>query len=213
MTDRQTTIVGRTLRAVSAVVLVLYPVGMYLGLTHWRMRTAAVVLLIMAAPSIAVRMPRDRNLVSLLALIPIIPVGALAVTSILDARGAILMAPVGVNLVLLIVFGGTLATATPMIERFARLQDPDLTGAEVRWCRHWTVIWCVFFAANAIVAALLAVHGPMQAWAIYNGGLAYALIGALVAVEWVLRKRRFGRWGSSRLSRRMATWIGKEDPR
>lgn len=79
-----------------------------------------------------------------------------------------------------------------MIERFARLQSPQLTHEQVRWCRGWTFGWCAFFVVNGVVAASLALWAPLRAWTLYNGFLAYLAIGALIAVEWILRRRRFG---------------------
>jgi uncharacterized membrane protein len=85
----------------------------------------------------------------------------------------------------------------PMIEKFARLQQPVLSEAERDWCRLITRIWCAFFAVNGLTAFALAVAAPVRWWTIYTGGLAYAGIGLLLVGELVLRKRRFRRSGSS----------------
>ena len=96
------------------------------------------------------------------------------------------------NAVLLLSFGATLRRgSTPMIERFARLQEPDLSLPKQAWCRTWTKIWCAFFIANGAIAAGLARYADVEAWAFYNGLLAYALIGSLLALEWTLRRARF----------------------
>mgnify|MGYP000157911794 CR=1 FL=1 len=42
-----------------------------------------------------------------------------------------------------------------------RLSHADLRPEEVRWCRSWTVVWCVFFALNATTAAALAAYAPL----------------------------------------------------
>ena len=93
---------------------------------------------------------------------------------------------------LLAAFGSTLRRgSTPMIERFARLQEKDLSADQQAWCRRWTWIWCACFIANGSAAATLALTAPMSWWAFYNGLLCYALIGSLLLLEWVLRRRRF----------------------
>jgi uncharacterized membrane protein len=57
----------------------------------------------------------------------------------------------------------------------------------------WTWIWCGFFLLNAGTAAALAVFAPLEWWTLYNGLIAYGLIGLMFAVELVLRHLKFGR--------------------
>lgn len=47
----------------------------------------------------------------------------------------------------------------------------------------------MFFVVNGTIAAITALAGSDRAWAIYNGGIAYGLIGAMFAVEWLVRQR------------------------
>ena len=96
--------------------------------------------------------------------------------------------PVVVSLLMLAIFGASLFTQQTVIERLARLQYPDLPPAGVRHTRRVTQIWCVFFIGNASVAALLAVWGHHDWWAIYTGVISYGLMGILFAGEWVYRK-------------------------
>ncbi|QWT20806.1 hypothetical protein KPL74_02065 [Bacillus sp. NP157] len=86
-------------------------------------------------------------------------------------------------------FGLSLRFGPPMIERFARLLEPELPLAAVAYTRKVTWVWVVFFAANGSVSALLAAWGPMSWWTFYNGVLAYLVMGSLFAVEWVCRQR------------------------
>lgn len=187
-------------RLVAGVALVAYPIFVWLGLSaqpgeHGSPRLIALLLLAVVAPAVFVRMRRSRQQgVRGLAAIPLITVVALVASAVLDAVDCLLAVPVAINLVFLAAFGSTLRNgAMPMVERFARLQDPDLTLPQQAWCRAWTVIWCTFFVLNAAVALVLAVSAPLPWWAFYNGLLAYGLIGALLAIEWVLRRRRFPR--------------------
>ncbi|CKK46782.1 integral membrane protein [Neisseria meningitidis] len=69
--------------------------------------------------------------------------------------------PVLVNLMMLAVFGGSLFAGQTVIERLARLQQPDLPEKAVRYTRRVTQVWCVFFIANGTLAALLARLGDM----------------------------------------------------
>lgn len=192
---------GALLGALAAFAMIAWPVAVWFGLTRWSLRGAALVLLALLAPLVVTRLaalPRARlGDVATLAFIPVITAALVGLSALLDHAGAVLAIPCAIHAVLLATFGATLASDRPMIERFARLQHPDLRPAEVAWCRRWTAIWCGFFLANLLVAGALALWAPLWWWTLYNGLIAYALIGLLVAVEWVLRKVRFGRFGRS----------------
>lgn len=96
--------------------------------------------------------------------------------------------PVGMSLGALLIFTLTLYRPPSMIERFARLVEPDLPASGVRWTRKVTRIWCGFFALNAMIA-LATVFAPMKYWIIYNGLLSYLFMGILLLGEYILRKR------------------------
>lgn len=102
---------------------------------------------------------------------------------------SVLWYPVAVNAALLAVFAVSLRFPPPIIERLARLREPDLDARGIRYTRRVTQVWCGFFAANAAIAAYTAVRGDRALWAFYNGFLAYALMGALFLGEWLVRRR------------------------
>lgn len=85
-------------------------------------------------------------------------------------------------------FAYTLIRPPTMIERFARLHQPDLPESGVRWTRQVTKVWCGFLVLNALVA-LSTVFLSTQIWAVYNGFISYVLMGILLLGEFVLRRR------------------------
>ena len=97
--------------------------------------------------------------------------------------------PVAVNAILLGVFSASLWSDQPVVERLARLTDPDLPAVAVSYTRKVTVIWCCFFAVNGLAALYTSLWASVQVWAWYNGALAYCLMGLLFAGEWIVRKR------------------------
>ncbi|MFO1076612.1 MAG: hypothetical protein U1E73_02680 [Planctomycetota bacterium] len=196
--DRSASAWAVVVRIAAAVAMIAYPVVVWLGLSgaaegRSSARGIALLLLAVIAPAVFAGMRRSqRQAVRGLAAVPLVTVGALALAAALNASDCLLAVPVAINAVLLVAFGSTLrAGAMPMIERFACLQDPELSPAKQRWCRAWTFVWCLFFVLNGGAALGLAWLAPMQWWAVYNGLVAYVLIGALLALEWVLRRRRF----------------------
>lgn len=77
----------------------------------------------------------------------------------------------------------------PLVERLARLQYPQLSAQGVRYTRRVTQIWCGFFILNGSVALITAQIGDMALWSAWNGMIAYLLMGALMAGEWLVRRR------------------------
>jgi uncharacterized membrane protein len=92
-----------------------------------------------------------------------------------------------VNLGLLIAFGATLVRGPSMIEKFARLGNPNLPAPAVRHTWRVTQVWCVFFALNGAFSAYTALYWSRANWSLYNGAIAYGLIGVLLAAEVIWR--------------------------
>ena len=179
-------LVGRIL---TGALFVAYPILVWIGLRQGSPRRVALILLAVLIPIGIVRLRKGG---AQAALGPIVAVGALGLAAWLDRQGWVLAVPVAINAVFLIGFSVTLRRGVqPMVERFARLQEPDLTPEQQAWCRLWTKIWCAFFLLNGSTALVLALAAPLSWWAFYNGLLAYVLIGSLFACEWILRRRRF----------------------
>lgn len=115
---------------------------------------------------------------------------ALCVASVLlKTHQLLLFYPVVVNAVMLSVFGGSLWSAMPLVERLARLRTPDLPPQGIRYTRRVTRIWCLFFIFNGTIALFTALHGDMRIWTTWNGMLSYLLMGALMAGEWLIRRQ------------------------
>ena len=156
------------------------------------------MLLLVLAPAIFFRLNKNSNQgVRILAVAPLSIIAILSLTALVGEQGYILITPVATNSMLLIAFGSTLrrskpnARIMPMIERFARLQEKELSLEKQAWCRMWTWLWCAFFVVNGTTALLLAMWASMKWWALYNGLICYGLIAAMFATEWLLRRRRF----------------------
>lgn len=197
---------GAVATGIGSAALVAYPLVAWLGLGRGAPRAAALGLLVLVAPAGVARLRalRDNPALSAVAYVPLAAVALLVAGAALDRAGFVLAVPSVINILLLASVVPTLVAGPPMIERFARLQHPDLTPDEVRWCRAWTIVWCTFFALNASIAAALAVWAPTLAWSAYTGGISWALIAALIGTEWTIRKLRFQRFGDNPVDRLFA---------
>ncbi|EPT4024858.1 COG4648 family protein [Enterobacter roggenkampii] len=169
--------------------LLAWPFLIGFGLAHnslqWLLPVMALVLLLRLRQ--AQRKPSPmRYVVQCVALAGI----ALCTASyLLKAHQWLLLYPVVVNLVMLAVFGGSLWTAMPLVERLARLREPNLPPEGVRYTRKVTLVWCGFFVGNGTMALFTVLHGDMHLWTLWNGMVAYILMGMLMAAEWLVRQR------------------------
>jgi uncharacterized membrane protein len=97
--------------------------------------------------------------------------------------------PVLVNAALLGAFGYSLIFPPSMIERFARMREPDLPPRAIHYTYRVTQIWCGFFVLNGMIAVITALWASPTTWSVYNGLVAYLLMGLLFAGEYAVRRR------------------------
>ena len=77
---------------------------------------------------------------------------------------------------------------TPLVESIARRMGEDLNERGVAYCRTVTRVWTAFLAVHLAVT-IATVFASQEVWAIYHGCVAYVLMGALFAGEWIVRRR------------------------
>lgn len=101
------------------------------------------------------------------------------------------MIPVFILTSLFLVFYGSLQTDASLIERFARLDFPELPPGIAEYCRKVTWVWSGFFAFNIVFCTALAIWADTAFWALYNGGIIYILIGTMMVSEYIWRRLRY----------------------
>ena len=77
---------------------------------------------------------------------------------------------------------------TPLVEVLARKMGESLDDRGVAYCRRVTVVWAVFLSVHLLVT-IATVFASHEVWALYNGLIAYILMGALFLGEWLYRRR------------------------
>jgi uncharacterized membrane protein len=194
------------LGVLNAVLTVLYPVAIWIGLTQLGTRATSVMVLGLLVPLVAFRLRgADRSTFWSVLRVPLAILCVVVLSAITNDARLLLALPVLISVILLLSFGETLRPGqVPMIERFARMSDPHLTGDKRAHCRRWTQRWCAFFVVNGLIAALLGLLATPFVWASYTGGFAYALMGVLFSLEYVERKVRFREYGRGPLDRLLA---------
>ncbi|WP_439256793.1 hypothetical protein [Lonepinella sp. BR2271] len=96
--------------------------------------------------------------------------------------------PIGVNLLMLALFGGSLWQKQTLVERLARLREPTLPEFAVRYTRVVTQLWCGLFILNIVLLSLFLAMQQYQLWAWYSGVIAYVLMGGLMVGEYGVRQ-------------------------
>jgi uncharacterized membrane protein/acyl-CoA synthetase (AMP-forming)/AMP-acid ligase II len=101
--------------------------------------------------------------------------------------------PALVNLFFLVLFGHTLFAGPSMVYRLATLKDKSIAISPYRkkiaaYCRNVTLVWCCFFIVNGSIALMSVFGDSYRFWALYNGCIAYILMGLLFAGEYIVRK-------------------------
>jgi uncharacterized membrane protein len=104
--------------------------------------------------------------------------------------------PFLMNVLTLGLFGYSLIYPPSMVERIARLTEPDLPPEAVGYTRRVTQVWCGFFIVNGSIALYTALWASQEAWSLYNGVIAYLLMGVLFGGEYLIRLRFRKRHGS-----------------
>ena len=175
---------------VLAVITIAYPLLVYWGLQVLEPRAIGLVLLaFLLARVITLRQIRSSKLYHML---PILAAATFAslLGALFNQRGFLLLNPVFVGLSLFLLFAATLVRPPAYVERFARIDYPVLPPAAVVYCRQVTLVWALFFLANALVSLWLALWSSLEAWTFYTGFLGYVLMAFLGASEYVIRKRK-----------------------
>ena len=179
----------RLCRLAAALLAVAYPALVYYGLTRFEPRVLGLLLLailLLRQGAHAAAFWRSapggerRLLLSMLGL-------SLAIVGA-NSEDLLRLYPAAMSGGMFILFARSLRHPPSVIERIARLHEPDLDAAGVRYTRTVTQVWSVFLAINTLLA-LVTVFTSRELWALWNGLGAYLCMGLLFAGEWLWRRR------------------------
>lgn len=169
---------------VTVVLTLLYPLAIWFGQGKIEPRWLAALLLLAAASRLpALKVSLAARLAAGGALL--LAAGAVWANALLPLK----LYPVLVNAAFLAAFAYSLASPPSMVERMARLTEPDLGPEGVAYTRVVTQVWCGFFIVNGAIALGTALWASPAVWSLYNGVIAYVLMGALFGGEYLVRLR------------------------
>lgn len=122
------------LQVLTALALIAYPVAVYLGLNYLPAGTIALVLCLL----LVVRLMLQKQKVKTLVLPLLVGIGLTAGSFVAKRSDWLLYYPVVINLTMLALFSYSLYQGPSMIERFARLKEPDLPDEAIGYLKKVT---------------------------------------------------------------------------
>ncbi|MFL0796654.1 MAG: hypothetical protein K6L73_04100 [Cellvibrionaceae bacterium] len=178
----------RLLNFVIAGLLILYPALVYFGLQNMKPSDVAWLLLAVISVRLILTLKDTKSQGLALSTTGVAAI-VLWASALSDSELGLKFYPVAINLTLLCIFALSLIKPPSVIERIARLKEPNLPETGVQYTRKVTGIWCVFFTLNG-TAALYSTTLSLEAWTLYNGLISYILMGILLGGEMLYRKIR-----------------------
>jgi len=106
----------------------------------------------------------------------------------LNAHMAVQAYPVVVSLSVASIFGLSLLYPPTMVERIARLMEPNLPPSGVIYTRRVTMVWTIFLLMNALISVATSIWGTLAQWTLWNGLISYLLMGMLFVGEIIVRR-------------------------
>ena len=171
--------------ALLAVVSLLYPVVVY----SFRATLPPLLFVALALLLVGLRLATLSREAAALWRAPLIGTAIfLGLVATLDGLLAAKLYPVALSLGAALAFGQSLRRPPSLVERIARIRQPDLPPQGQLYCRKVTIVWTVWLTANAAIAALLATSDSDAAWALWTGMISYLVMGVLFGGEMLVRR-------------------------
>ena len=173
------------INGVIGLLTLLFPLAVYLGINYLEPWKLAGILMVLLVIRLAISYSDNHWSRPLLAAGVLYCGFAIWSNNLVSLR----FYPVLVNGALLAIFSWSLLSPPSLIERLARLQHPDLSPEGIIYTRRVTQVWCGFFIVNGVIALVTALWSSFEVWSLYNGLIAYLLMGILMGGEYVVRMK------------------------
>jgi len=182
------------------IFLIALPFIFYFVSGRWGVRVAALILLAGAFGNLILQGLKDRVLKTYAALtalvILVLNLLAFFFRNDLFAR----FIPLALGTHFFVLFFRSQFQEITLIERIASLQK-ELSPEERRYCRNLNRIWVVVIFCILLLVLWAALFASLGTWTLVTGVITYVIMGVLFVIEYIIRKWRFGYYGSSLLDR------------
>lgn len=182
---------GQQLKAIAvtliAILTLCYPLLVYWGLNNFDISILAIAGIFLVVTQLILRSIQTKNNFKIFLPLTIGLVTTYFMAYFLKNSLYMKFTPVLINLNFFILFAMSIFNPPTMIERFARIRFKDLPPEAIPYCRKVTFIWMAFFVVNGSIA-LWTVSQDFRVWTLYNGIIAYILMGILFGAEFIYRE-------------------------
>ncbi len=178
----------RLLLIIILLLVAAYPFAIYFGLHYLSPRYLALVIMFVFLVRF-ILMRHQVTKLSQIASVSITLIGialcfmALISNHVLTIR----LYPFFINATFFLVFSYSLVFPPTVIERLARLSDPNLPPKAIHYTRQVNYVWTLFFMLNGAVALWTALAEPLNVWTFYNGFVSYIVIALIFTGEFIVR--------------------------
>lgn len=186
--ERSGSWLGNLLNGLIAILTVAYPFLVWFSLDYFEPRVLALMLAGLFLLRFLLRGGKPQAGGAISFIVPACVLFLLAI-ALINQADWLLLYPVFVSLLFFTVFSVSLLYPPTVVERLARLEDPDLPPKGVAYTRKVTRVWSVFFLCNAAVSLATVWYGDRWLWSFYNGCVFYVLMGLLMAAEMAVRRK------------------------
>ena len=174
-------------KIIGVVLSICYPLLVFLSLAvfHFPIRVVALSIMAVAAALFLVHQKRK-------SITPLLMASIAILVLVTGSERVLRFYPVLVNLVMLLTFALSIHGEESIVFVFAKLADKRIEhhcakGSIRRYCRIVTLVWCAFFVINGTIALITTLCPSQGLWVIYNGLVAYILIGIMFIGEFIVR--------------------------
>ena len=168
--------------------LLVYPLLSTWVIGRFGVRATAIIVTLMIGPAFAFAGQRVAATFGAHAPASFVPLVLTLAAAVTGDRLFLMLVPAAVHLVLFELFRASLRGPMSMIELGARVIEPYAPEFIDSYCRKLTLLWSLFFLANALGIAVLAFWAPFAWWRAYTGWIVWALVAGLNVVEFLVRK-------------------------
>ena len=170
--------------ALLAILILAYPAVVFYGLRYLDLK---IVGLAAGAIFVARFLLMGRRNTATTLLVTVVGVAACLLALLSNQVLFMRFVPAMINTALAGAFLLSLYRPPSMIERFARLIDPELPAEAIGYTATVTKVWIGFFVFNGSIAVYTSMFSSLEIWALYNGLIAYMLMALLFSAEYVVR--------------------------
>jgi len=163
---------------------VVYPFLVYYGLNQYGPSAFAILLFVLLVVRVVVKGSYHEPSQWL----QLVFIGAFCLAvMLLNSEMLLRYYPVLMSVGFSALFAYSLRSKTSLIERFAKMAGQDYPEEAISYMRNLTKVWAVLLFINALISAYTACCLSLKYWTLYNGLLAYFVLGGFALIELIYR--------------------------